>query len=425
MKQSVSESGDNNRGGLLSQDNGYSLDGRLALVNIDNAAEYLIARGSLDTKSIIEGDLKIVDASRRNRNLHIIRKNDVSLLIKQPSSTDINNTVTVKKEALLYLLMQTDPDFASLKEIAPRILDFDETRNILITEFIPNAESWNDHNYYLSSYGRGEVIRKEESAELGRLMATYHKAFSRLAAGAASGNSRLRFLQGGFVPAASIVRPGSEILTDISSANLKLLKIIQQYPAFYDALEELYSSWRPQTLVHGDIKWDNIIISQREKGVGGEEGEGHRNFKMNIVDWESASIGDPAWDVGSTFQEFIKFWLSFMPGTGLESAKELIASASRPIKDIQPAIRAFWSAYVKYSGLIDSSAAEANELLTRSAKLCAARLVQSAYESLYSSIELSNTVVYMVQTSMNIFSRPGHAVTHLLGIPFRGELEKA
>lgn len=389
------------------------------LINVDNVVRYLVDRGLLDTKSIIEGDLRVVDASRRNRNFQIIRRNDASLLMKQPNTFDANNITTVKKEALLYLLMQTEPDFMALKDMSPRILDFDDQNNILMTEFIANAQSLNNYNYFSS---RG-ILRKEDYVELGRLVATYHKAFrekvsvimNKSSSSIDNNNnntkSKLRFLQDGFVPAASIVRPGPEIFRDISSANLKLLKVVQQYPTLYESLEELYSGWRRETLIHGDIKWDNVIISPKE----GNNGSG---FKMNIVDWESASIGDPAWDIGSIFQEFLKFWLYFLPTTGRESAEQLITSTSYPISNIQPAIRAFWSAYAKNSGI---GGREANELLIRSTKFCAARLVQSAYESLYSSAEFPNTIVYMIQTSLNIFHRTNNAIIQLLGIPFRSE----
>ena len=378
----------------VSEEENYSF------LNIDNAAEYLIARGLLVTKSIVDGDLKIIDASRRNRNLHIIRKNDTSLFIKQPNPSNVENLTTIKKETLLYLLMQTDSDFESLKEIAPKILDFDEQRNILITEFVKNSQSWNTYNYV--HHG---AIEKEESAQLGKIIATYHSAFNRFV-----NDHRLNFLQGGFIPVASIVRPGPEIFIEITSANLKLLKLVQQYPTFFHSLEELYSKWHPMTLIHGDIKWDNIIMSPKEDS---------KSFKINIVDWETASIGDPAWDIGSVFQEFIVSWLYFLPTTGRDSAEQLLTTTTHPIKEVQLAIRAFWNAYVKFTGI---NSKESNRLLIRSVKFCAARLVQSAYESLYSSTELSNTSVYMIQLSINIFNHPNSATMQLLGIPFRSEL---
>lgn len=385
------------------------------VVTLDNAVPYLIGRSIMDASSIVEGDLEVIDASRRNRNLQVVRKNGTSFLIKQPSTTDdAGNVMTIKKEALLYLLMQTDANFASLKDIAPRILDFDEQRTVMITEFVTNAHTLNNYERFMAGdggAGREGEQRKQESAELGRLMAKYHKVFR-----GQSGNRKLYSFKGGFVPAASIVRPGPEIFRDINSQNLELLKIIQRYPTFYDSLEELYSSWQNQTLIHGDIKWDNVIVSSTATATATEDG--NKGFRMNIVDWESVSMGDPAWDVGSVFQEFIRLWLSFLPATGRESAERLLGSTTFPIQKIQPEIRAFWNSYVKTSELTSSK--EANELLVRSAKFCAARLVQSAYEALDSSMELSNTIVYMIQTSMNIFNRTNHAIVHLLGIPFRG-----
>jgi hypothetical protein len=196
----------------------------ISLVNIDNATEYLLNHGLVETKSIVDGDLKIIDASRRNRNLQVIRKNDTSFLLKQPNPTDINSIMTIKKEALLYLLMQTNSDFVVLKDIAPRILDFDDQKNILVTEFVTNAQSLNNYYYYHSSQG---MIGKEEPAELGRLIAAYHKAFNGLIKDSNSNNddnnnkennnnnsnkSKLHFLREGFVPVAGIVRPGPEIL---------------------------------------------------------------------------------------------------------------------------------------------------------------------------------------------------------------------
>jgi hypothetical protein len=375
-----------------------STDADLSLINLDNAADYLLARGLLDTKSIVDGDLKIIDSSRRNRNLQVIRKKDTSFMIKQPSPTDPVNTVTIKKEALLYLLMQTNKDFMSLKDIAPSILDFDDTKNVVITEFVREAQSWNSY-YYQSAE---PTLKKEEFARLGRIVASYHEAFSGMAA-----SPNLGFLQGGFVPVAAIVRPGPEIFVELTSSNLKLLKTIQQYPTFYDSLEELYAGWRSETLIHGDLKWDNIISSPD----GADK-------KIKIVDWESASMGDPAWDVGSIFHEFIRYWLSFMPISGRESAEQLVERASLNLKDIHPVSRAFWNSYITQRQIQGKAA---NELLVRSARFCAARLVQTAYESLYSTTELPNIIVYMIQVSANIFNRTNDALVQLLGIPFQGE----
>ena len=78
---------------------------------------------------------------------------------------------------------------------------------------------------------------------------------------------------------------------------MKLLKIIQKDQKIYDLLEGIVSSLDLQTLIHGDIKFDNIIIASSKKNTKSVN-------KILITDWEMATIGDPAWDIGSIFQDF-------------------------------------------------------------------------------------------------------------------------
>jgi hypothetical protein len=377
-------------------------DEERVIITIDNVAQYLLDRGLLDTDSIVNGDLTIIDASRKNRNIEVIRNRGASLFIKQPDTTNLDAGKAIGREALLYLLIQTDPEFNSLKGLTPRALDFDNQRNILITEFIKNARSWNEHNYFVSK----GAIRSEEAGVLGKSMATYHKAFDGL-----TDSNKLNFLPTGLLPFTSLSRPGPEIFTTMSSANLHLLKIVQQYSSLYDSLDQLSSEWHPQTLVHGDVKWDNILLSYEDPRGG--------LIKMTITDWETANLGDPAWDIGGIFQEFVRFWLSLLPITGTETPEQLVTSTAFPIKSMQPAVRAFWNAYTKFNSI---GARRANELLVRSARFCAARLVQTAYESLYSSDALSNVAVYMTQIALNIFNNTDDAVIRLLGIPFKGDV---
>ena len=86
---------------------------------------------------------------------------------------------------------------------------------------------------------------------------------------------------------------------------------------------------------------------------------------------------------------------------------------------MQSALRTFWNEYIH---VIEKGIENTNELLTRSTKYCAARLIQSAYEMLHSQSELNNMSVYMVQIGLNILGNVNKATIHLLGIPFKIEL---
>ena len=65
--------------------------------------------------------------------------------------------------------------------------------------------------------------------------------------------------------------------------------------------------WRDETLIHGDIKSDNILVGPpRDRHEAQED-------TVWFVDWEFVQIGDPAWDLASALHDFMIFWTSSMP----------------------------------------------------------------------------------------------------------------
>ncbi len=62
-----------------------------------------------------------------------------------------------------------------------------------------------------------------------------------------------------------------------------LLASAAQRPVLVQGLRRARGAWRELSLVHGDLKHDNLLLAP-----GGE---------VWIVDWEMARLGDPAWDL--------------------------------------------------------------------------------------------------------------------------------
>jgi hypothetical protein len=369
------------------------------IISIDNAIPYLLEKKFVDISSVVNEEIRIIDASRKNRNIQIIRRKDRSYLLKQPNISDLLSAETIRRESRLYSLVHGDPDFIPVRKIMPEIIHYDSERNILVLEFISNSQSFNDYNYGLTI----NEFPASPALKLGDMMATYHRAFNGW-----TDSAKTSFLPKSFPSNLVIVRPGPFLLTRISPANLELLKLIQKYPDLLEFLEYIYTDWKTQTLIHGDMKWDNVILRQPDNPD---------LFQMKIVDWELAGLGDPAWDIAGVFHDFISFWIFSLPITGNEKPEQLVSSAEYPLQGMKRAIRSFWKGYVTNAELTNK---QSNELLLRSTRYCAARIIQKAYEAHQSSTELSNTAVYMVQTSLNIMYNVEDAVVHLFGIPFRG-----
>lgn len=372
------------------------------IINIDNVVSYLLEKDLIGTQSIIDGDLKLVDASRKNRNVKVLRAHGRSYILKQPNVADQYSARTIRREARLYSLVQNEGTFLALRSIIPKYFGFDAKENILIVEHIDNAQSLNEYNYGLPA---GE-FPSEPAHQMGIMIARYHDAFKEYV-----NHDKVSFLPRMFPSNFVVVRPGPDIFSRISPANLQLIKVIQKYPDLLEFLEHLYDDWSMETIMHGDMKWDNIILTDHKYD--------DMNFQMKIVDWELAQIGDPAWDIGGVFHDFITFWLYSLPMSGKENPEQLVASTEYPLQNMKNAIRSFWRGYTKTIGFKGQTS---NDLLIRSARYCAARLIQKAYESHQSSAELSNTAFYMVQTSLNIMKNTDDAIIHLFGIPLNYHL---
>lgn len=368
------------------------------IINIDNITPYLIEKKLVDIESIIDGDLRIVDISRKNRNLKVVRKNAVSLLMKQANIGDKYSRLTIQREASLYEAVYSMTELTSIRSVFPRFLGYDPNADILTIEFVNEAESLNEY-FYNTSFDK---LPTEPSLRLGILMASYHKAFETLI-----DDEKFSLFPKSHPFPFLLARPGPTIFSSLSPANLQLLKVLQKYPVISDYLTNLHNEWKIQTLIHGDIKWDNVIV---RKNIDTKS-----LIDMKIVDWELCELGDPCWDIGGTLQDFISFWLFSIPLTGRESPDQLIKSAEYPLQNMKDSIRAFWQGYTKTTGI---KGVEADELLYKSTKYSAARLIHKAYESQQKLTQLSNTAVYMIQTSLNILNDIESSIIHLFGIPF-------
>lgn len=372
---------------------------RINSINIDNVIEYLLHNKLMNSKSIVDNDLEIYDVSRKNRNIRISFRTGSGLLLKQANPYDISSYVTIKRESLLYAIIQTENEFACLADIAPRIHDYDEKNNIMVTDYVPGY-SWNKY----ISQELNMKLEPDMVASLANAVGTFHHTFENVL----KVKRDLDFLPKTFAFENLLIHPGPEIFINLSQANMTLLKIIQRDPKIYDILERLFASWDSRTLIHGDIKFDNIIVTVE------------KNTKRHIfTDWEMASIGDPAWDIGSIFQEFIRSWLYILPITGTEEIQQLLEDSKESLQNMQYALRIFWNEYIQ---VIQKDPQETNELLLKSSKFCAARLIQSAYELLHSQTELNNLATYMVQIGLNMIDNVNSATIHLLGIPFKLEI---
>ena len=292
-------------------------------------ASFLIQRQLISAATIVDGDFQVVEASRRNRNFKVICEAGPSYLLKQGLGE--NGQATIGHESTVYQRLEKSPADSALRAHLPRYCCYDGDDGVLVLELLKNAQ---DFREYHSHRGHFSV---RMAAALGRALSDLHRATDQDVKG-----ERDDEWMGRLPWVLSLNRPSLRLFRDISLANVQLIRIIQNTPGFPEMLNELRRGWRIDSLIHHDIKWDNCLIFP----LPGSK----RKFGLKLVDWEFAGLGDSCWDAGAILSNYLSFWLFSIPVSGEEPPDHLLALAQYPLDRMQPAIRAYWQAYVRGMG---------------------------------------------------------------------------
>jgi hypothetical protein len=356
---------------------------------------YLLERGLVSAADIVEGDLEVVDVGRRNENLKVIRKRGMSYVLKQPGTGEPATEATIRSEAALYGYLQVTRSAARLRKFLPRFCGWDEDRCLLVSELVEGPPLW---RHYAATVA--PEFPADSAAPLGEALGAFHHFF-RQAAHPPDWMSALHAAPPWIL---SAHRPSPEVFSRLSPANLQLLSLLQKESALVSGLDGLRRDWTPDTLIHNDLKGDNVLVAS----------DGEAGTSIRIVDWELVQIGDAAWDVGAVFRDFLDYWLLSVPLSGDLTAEQMLDAAKIPLAKLHPAARAFWSGYCAAADIgRDSHRA----FLLRSLRFAGARLAQGAYELSSGTANPSNFAIALLQLAANVMVNPEDASLTLFGIP--------
>jgi hypothetical protein len=360
---------------------------------------YLLRRGLVSAETVVAGDLRLADLSRRNQNRAVLSERGPSYLAKQGNGTQ--GIGTLAHEAAIYRFLQEHPRSAAILPFLPRCYGYDPAAAVLLLEYVRDAQTLRE------LYGHRARLSPRLAATLGRALASLHAATS--AAEVPRGD--VESIESYPAWILSMHRPDLEFLRHTSSANVEVVRIAQGFPEFAALLDALRAGWRVEALTHNDLKWDNVLVRRSAPGPG--------KVELKLVDWELAGFGDPCWDVGSAFNDYLGCWLLSIPVTADAPPARFVERAAHPITAMQPAIRAFWLAYVRHRR---PGAATAEQWLLRAVQYAGARLLQTAYELMQTAIQLTGNAVCLLQVSLNFLQRPREAAAHVLGLPLETAL---
>jgi len=366
----------------------------------NSIVHYLLSQGLLTQREIVDGNVIVAESTSRNRNFLVMRGDKPGYFVKHIQPSQPASVQTLQREAACYQLIQKDPKFESLIPLVPRMQAYDRFRHVLVLELLPEGEN-------LSAYYRRENKYPEDlSASLGIALGAYHIGIQKSSNGHSWDPSQYNGTFPRMVPwILQYHQMQPEAVRTMSAANMQLHAVLNRYPEFPKQLDALHQKWRMDTLIHGDMKFENCVVYY-PSGRGREK-------QLKVVDWEIADVGDGCWDVGAIFQAYLNCWIMSMPMTGGIDPDQMESQAKTPIKDLQPAIRAFWTAYAQ---TMELEPLEARLRLERCTSHAAARMLQTIFEWMNMQQQLSLQAVFQLQVSLNILQKPMDAVSVLLGL---------
>lgn len=355
---------------------------------------YLVRRGLVRVPTLMSGDLAIWELSRRNRTLSVVCEPGQSYVLKLGISRD--GIATVAHEGAVYRWLQTRADAGTMRRYLPRCYGFVAKMNMLILEFLPYSWTLREHHRRTGRFSR------RTAAVLGQVLASLHRLVIGPDGSGAPDGRHAR------VPwALSAHLPDVMTLREASSANRELLAAVQQRPDICATLDGLRATWRPEALIHHDVRWDNCLV------VAPPHAPRRRWPELRLIDWELAGPGDPCWDVASLYADYLSCWALSIPATPDEALELRLLRARYPLESIQPAMRACWESYARHMALDSSARAR---YLRRITAYTGARLIQTAYEHMQHEARMTSRGALLLQLAVNILQRQQEALPHLLGL---------
>jgi aminoglycoside phosphotransferase (APT) family kinase protein len=342
-------------------------------------AHYLLSLGLVKPRDVVNEELTVVDASRRNCVFIAAVRGGATYVVKQASPRTAR---TLAHEAAVLRVLAEATDLATH---VPTVVHHEPEAALLVLSTEGDARDW--HTYLIAAR-----FPRTPARVLGRALASLHRLPADSVENVPEGVDQMWGL--------SLPEPPHELLLDLSAGSQDLVARLQSSRAMCSRLDELREVCSDGALVHGDLRWENCLAVPAP-GT-------RRRTRVLLVDWELAGRGAAGFDVGTVFAEYLHHWVGSIPIVEPADPGRLVTHARHPLGRMQPAMHAFWSAY--------GIAIPQTPTLQQVIEMAAVRLLQTAVEGAQGLVTPSAHVVTLVQLADNMLRHPGDAAMNLLGL---------
>jgi len=367
-----------------------------------NVIQYLQDVGLCSLEDPASDKSELPGSSKNNFNLVVTLADNVQLLVKQ--KPDINNDAPpheLFKEWLFHELLQQFPVLGNISAIAPLVVHFDEENSILVRNYL------SEYLELAIFYHNNDIFPKEIASAIGTTLAGLHRAtynrreYQDFMATAPQGEFRYGF----YNPAQGVGSISPDIFGTVPTDALKFYALYQQYESLESAIADLAYNWNPCCLTHNDLKLNNILVHSRWDKLD--------NCLVRLIDWESCSWGDPAFDLGTLLASYLRIWLKSLVVDPTIELEESLHLALTPLEVLQPSMIALIRAYVNAFPMILSYR---SDFILRVIQFAGLALIHQIQDMITCRKYFNNADLCMLQVAKSLLTMPEQAVLTIFGI---------
>jgi 5-methylthioribose kinase len=296
------------------------------ILDTDNVFDYL---AKLDYCTVAERQTsRMTIISAKNFNLAIAFADGKSLLVKQELHNPQGETLGEFWSAWrIQQLVKEFPTFGDeMSGFLPELLHFDPDSSILIVNFRT------DYRDLYGYYAEERQFPIEVARSIGRLLGTIHSQTFEQAqyqTFLTDRSAKVATFDGlKIIDRLSRITP--QVFRKLPQECLQFYKLYQRFPTLSQATIELRNSVQPSCLVHNDLKINNILLAL--------DWEQPDSKIISLIDWERASWGDPAFDLGCILGSYLELWLEGLVISSTLSINESLQLATTPLELLQPSL---------------------------------------------------------------------------------------
>ena len=256
----------------------------------------------------------------RHTTINLFNNYGKPMYFIKKEGSDLNSSISLKNEVWFYKYIQRK-ELPEIRESVPNFFIYDNKSKMLILENLYNFETLHDNIERHSGFSR-HIIEN-----LARTIAYIH------------GMTNLLFHEGhkyvphfySNIPHFEKITP--EILANNNDAFIEMLEIIHSDDKINESLKSLRTLGK-YCLIHGDLKFDNILITKYENKI-----------PLKLIDWELCGWGNPVVDLGTIIGNYLLLWARSIRLKKNQSLQNSIKNSKITFMELTIAINYFLKIY--------------------------------------------------------------------------------